>query len=58
MNAISKANTIDTIIGTVEEIKYILEPVAPVKTSRLAKWFDAITQSSYEAWAKHRTEVL
>jgi hypothetical protein len=60
MNAISKP---DLILGTVEEIKSIMErkrvgqiepaaPVASTLSARFVAFMDAWTQSSYEAWVK------
>jgi hypothetical protein len=60
MNAISKP---DLILGTVEEIKSIMErkqvvqikpatPVASTRSARFGAFMDAWTQSSYDAWAK------
>jgi hypothetical protein len=52
MNAISKP---DLILGTVEEIKTLIEPAAPATSTLFARFvafMDAWTQSSYDAWAK------
>ena len=52
MNAITKP---DLILGTVEEIKTVIEPAAPAAPSlsaRIFNFFDAWTQHSYDAWEK------
>jgi hypothetical protein len=63
MTALSKTKTIDAIIGTVKDVKYMVEPtstkaansndpVALALFARLVDFFDAWTQSSYYAWEK------
>ena len=52
MNAISKP---DLILGTVEEIKTIIEPATPVASTLFARfvaYMDAWTNASYDAWEK------
>ena len=63
MTALSKTKTVDAIIGTVKDVKYMVEPIStkaansndPVALglfARLVDFFDAWTQSSYDAWEK------
>ena len=63
MTALSKTKTVDAIIGTIKDVKYMVEPIAtkaansndPVALtlfSSLVAFFDAWTQSSYDAWEK------
>ena len=52
MNAITKP---DLILGTVEEIKTIIEPATPVASTLFARfvaYMDAWTTASYDAWDK------
>ena len=52
MNAITKP---DLILGTVEEIKTVIEPATPVTptlSARIVAFFDDWTQHSYDAWEK------
>ena len=42
--------------GTVQDLKYMLEPVqrnnSPALAQRIYNFFDKITQSSFEAWER------
>ena len=52
MNAITKP---DLILGTVEEIKTVIEPAAPAAPSLFARfvaYMMAWTNASYDAWEK------
>ena len=57
MNAISKIPTINTIQNTIQDVRYMVEPVAsdPTKLPLLARiydYFDTWCQASYDAWEK------
>ena len=63
MTALSKTKTVDATIGTIQEVKYMVGPVAteaanandPVALTlfaRLVTFFESWTQSSYESWVK------
>jgi len=63
MNTVSKIKTIDGIIETIKEVKYLIEPIAaeaanandPIKASLIScliNSFESWTQNSYEAWEK------
>jgi hypothetical protein len=60
MTTISRTITINAILGTIEEIKHMVERVAPIKPNRFYAWMGRLsvinvgtwTQSSYDAWKK------
>ena len=57
MNAILKNHTINTIQNTIQDVRYIVEPVAsdPTKLTLLTRiydYFDTLSQASYNAWEK------
>ena len=57
MNAILKNHTINTIQNTIQDVRYMVEPVAsdPTKSTLLTRiydYFDALSQASYNAWEK------
>ena len=60
MTTISRTITINAILGTIEEIKHMVERVAPIKPNRFYAWMSRFSvinvatwnQSSYDAWVK------
>jgi hypothetical protein len=57
MNAILKHQTINTIQSTIQDVRYMVEPVVsdPTKLTLLTRiydYFDALSQASYNAWEK------
>jgi hypothetical protein len=63
MTALPKAKTVDAIIGTTTDVKYMAEPLVTKAANandpaalplfaRFVAFMDAWTQSSYDSWAK------
>ena len=57
MNALLKNHTINTIQNTIQDVRYMVEPVASETTkstllTRIYDYFDALSQDSYNAWEK------
>ena len=60
MTTISRTITINAILGTIEEIKHMVERVTPIKPNRFYAWMGRLsvinvetwTQHSYDAWVK------
>ena len=51
------ARTLNTIQGTIQDVRYMAEPLvnSPTKTTlsnRVYNFFDAWTEKSYNAWVK------
>ena len=57
------ATTLNVVQGTIQDVRYMLEPVAhdakPTVAQRIANFFDKWTEASYNSWEKSgRTEHL
>ena len=55
MNAMTKNHTLDTIQGTIQDIRYMVEPIvsdptAPKLFDRISRIFEGWAQASYNAW--------
>ena len=51
------SRTLKTIQGTIQDVRYMVEPVVsdPTKTTlfnRIGNFFNSWTETSYNAWAK------
>ncbi len=63
MTALPKTKTVDAIVGTIKDVKYMVEPLATKAANandpvvlplfvRFVAFFDAWTEASYNAWEK------
>ena len=51
------ARSINTIQGTIQDVRYMVEPIVsdptkPTLFARFVAFFDAWTKASYDAWEK------
>ena len=50
------ATTLNSVQGTIQDVRYMLEPVArdnsPTFADHVSNFFDKWTQSSYDAWER------
>ena len=57
MTALPKTDTVDAIFETIQDVRFMVEPVVsdPTKitlSNRIYNFFEAWTEASYKVWAK------